>query len=158
MGEERNQRRNFLILTQFVAYGTFLASHFLTWGIWATTHAIPTSYYYYSGIELVSGQISLLLVNSLFIMGIILIILFFFKLQENKNKFFAISFDTIIISYTSAFLISVFGFFFFDNYAKLGINLERLLLGFYLWVVSSSVMVVLLFHVKRIISDDGEGT
>ncbi len=158
MGEERNQSRNFLILTQFVTYGIFLASHFLTWGIWATTHAIPTSIYYYSGIGLVSGQISLLLVNSLFLMGSILIILFFFKLQEKKNKFFAIFFDITIISYTSAFLLSVIGFFFFDNYTKLGINLEQLRLGFYFWVISSSMMVVLLFYVKRIISDDGEGT
>lgn len=158
MGEERAQGKNFLTLTQFVAYGIFLASHFLTWGIWATTHAIPTNFYYYSGIELVSGQISLLLVNTLFIIGIILLMLFFFKLKEKKNKFFVISFDIIIISYTSAFLLSVIGFFFFDNYTKLGINLEQILLGFYLWVVSSSIMVLLLFYVKRIMSDDEKRT
>lgn len=158
MGEEQSNNRKFLTLTQLVTYGVFLTSHFLIWGIWASTHAIPTSYYDFFGFDLVSGQISLYLGNPLFIVGVVMITFFLFKWRASESRAFIISFKIVIIGYVDAFLFSVFSFIFYDNYAKLGINLERLLLGFYLWVVSSSVMVVLLFHVKRIISDDGEGT
>lgn len=138
-----------ILSIQLITYITFLISHFLVWGIWITCCAVPPNYYYFSGLDLDAGLISIILLNIGFIFSILLNFFFFFKLKNKEyHKIHAYTHFVTVILCSDTFLYSILEIFLFG---KLGLLVHKLLYGFFLWSIPSIIIIIILWYEINII-------
>jgi len=132
-----------LIIIQVCFFILFITSHFLDWafGWYAYFPQFPRMFI---GLDLDSGILSIIYLNSLFILGLFCYLYFFFR---KKSKFYLIYWfiiNIVIISCVAIFIYAIVGIIQYD----ISIHLDQLVFGFYLWLVSIIIVIGLLLYIN----------